>query len=97
MAIAANVPVVPGTDDEITQYSDAHTFCSQHGFPIILKAAYGGGGRGMRIVRNMDELEENFDRATSEALANFGNGAVFIERYIERPRHIEVQVGYNCI
>lgn len=92
MAIAAGVPVIPGTDDEITEFTDCYNFCKDHGFPIIIKAAYGGGGRGMRIVRNMDELEANFQRASSEALASFGNGAVFIERYIERPRHIEVQI-----
>lgn len=64
----------------------------QHGLPVIFKAAYGGGGRGMRVVRKMEEVEENFQRASSEAKAAFGNGAMFIEKFIERPRHIEVQL-----
>lgn len=59
---------------------------------FIRQAAYGGGGRGMRVVRKMDEVEENFSRASSEAKAAFGNGAMFIEKFIERPRHIEVQL-----
>ncbi|KNC80301.1 pyruvate carboxylase, mitochondrial [Sphaeroforma arctica JP610] len=92
LAKDAKVPVVPGTDGAINTAEEATSFCSEHGFPIILKAAYGGGGRGMRIVRNMAELDENFARATSEALSAFGNGAMFIERYLENPRHIEVQI-----
>lgn len=58
----------------------------------MFQAAYGGGGRGMRVVRNMSEVEENFQRASSEAESAFGNGAMFIEKFIERPRHIEVQL-----
>lgn len=59
---------------------------------MFMQAAYGGGGRGMRVVTSMDKLEESYKRASSEALAAFGNGALFIERFIERPRHIEVQL-----
>eukprot|EP00122_Pirum_gemmata_P017839 Pgem_evm1s16714 len=92
LAIDTKVPVVPGTDGPVIDYKDAEEFCKTSGFPIILKAAYGGGGRGMRIVRSMEELKENFERASSEALAAFGNGSCFIERFIERPRHIEVQI-----
>jgi len=92
LAKRCNVPVVPGTDDSLVDYSAAKEFCEEIGFPVILKAAFGGGGRGMRVVRAMEELEENFARATSEAEAAFGNGAVFIERYVEKPRHIEVQI-----
>eukprot|EP01134_Creolimax_fragrantissima_P000586 CFRG0586T1 len=92
LAKLAKVPVVPGTDGAITTVKEAIEFCTDHGFPIILKAAYGGGGRGMRVVRNMGELEDNFHRATSEALGAFGNGSMFIERYLENPRHIEVQI-----
>jgi len=88
----AGVPVVPGSDGPITNTEDAIAFCRESGFPVMLKAAYGGGGRGMRIVRSMDELTENFARASSEAVAAFGDGSMFIERYIERPRHIEVQL-----
>lgn len=91
-AIAAGVPIVPGTDGPITTKEEAKEFCAKHGLPVIFKAAYGGGGRGMRVVRNMNEVEENFVRASSEALSAFGNGAMFIEKFIERPRHIEVQL-----
>nr|ARI45073.1 pyruvate carboxylase [Leptinotarsa decemlineata] len=91
-AIAAGVPIVPGTDGPITTKEEAKEFCVKHGLPVIFKAAYGGGGRGMRVVRNMNEVEENFQRASSEALSAFGNGAMFIEKFIERPRHIEVQL-----
>jgi pyruvate carboxylase len=71
---------------------EAHDFISKHGFPIIIKAAMGGGGRGMRVVHEASELKEAFSRATSEALAAFGDGTVFIERYLVKPRHIEVQI-----
>ncbi|XP_046982316.1 pyruvate carboxylase, mitochondrial isoform X2 [Schistocerca americana] len=91
-AIEAGVAVVPGTPGPITKLEEAKEFCLKHGLPIIFKAAYGGGGRGMRVVRKMEELEESFQRATSEAKAAFGNGALFIEKFIERPRHIEVQL-----
>ncbi|XP_066282622.1 pyruvate carboxylase, mitochondrial-like isoform X1 [Branchiostoma lanceolatum] len=92
IAIAAGVQVVPGTDGPVSTLEEAQQFCSEHGYPIILKAAFGGGGRGMRIVRNKEDLNENFQRATSEALAAFGNGSLFIEKFIEKPRHIEVQI-----
>jgi pyruvate carboxylase len=91
-AIAAKVPIVPGTDGPVTSKEEATDFCRKHGLPVIFKAAYGGGGRGMRVVRKMDEVEEMFHRASSEAAAAFGNGALFIEKFIERPRHIEVQL-----
>ncbi|XP_026331832.1 pyruvate carboxylase, mitochondrial-like [Hyposmocoma kahamanoa] len=91
-AIDAKVPVVPGTDGPVTTKKEAHDFCKEHGLPVILKAAYGGGGRGMRIVRGIDEAESQFEMASSEALRAFGNGAMFIERYLERPRHIEIQL-----
>ncbi|XP_037333888.1 pyruvate carboxylase, mitochondrial [Pungitius pungitius] len=92
LAISAGVPVVPGTDAPITCLQDAQVFSKTYGFPIIFKAAYGGGGRGMRVVREYEELEENYQRAYSEALAAFGNGALFVEKFIEKPRHIEVQI-----
>ncbi|EDW01238.1 pyruvate carboxylase, mitochondrial [Drosophila grimshawi] len=91
-AIEAGVPVVPGTDGPVTTTEEALAFCDKHELPVIFKAAYGGGGRGMRVVRKKDEIEENFNRASSEAKAAFGNGAIFIEKYIDRPRHIEVQL-----
>lgn len=76
----------------VTSAAEALDFCKQYGLPVIFKAAYGGGGRGMRVVRKMDEVEELFTRASSEAKSAFGNGAMFIEKFIERPRHIEVQL-----
>lgn len=91
-AIAAGVRVVPGSDNPVTQVDEVVKFVKENGLPVIFKAAYGGGGRGMRVVKTMEEVEENFIRASSEALAAFGNGAMFIERFIEKPRHIEVQI-----
>lgn len=92
LAISAGVPVVPGTAFPISCLHDAQVFAETHGFPIIFKAAYGGGGRGMRVVREYEELEENYQRAYSEALTAFGNGALFVEKFLEKPRHIEVQI-----
>ncbi|CAH8442295.1 pyruvate carboxylase, variant 2 [Schistosoma haematobium] len=91
-AINANVSVVPGSPGPITSSEEAMEFCKQYGLPVILKAAYGGGGRGMRVVRRLEDIKQNFELASSEALAAFGNGAMFIEKFIERPRHIEVQI-----
>lgn len=91
-AISAGVPVIPGSDGPVNSAEEAVAFCKDHGFPVMLKAAFGGGGRGMRIVKTMEELPDNFKRASSEALAAFGDGSMFIERLIERPRHIEVQL-----
>jgi pyruvate carboxylase subunit A len=88
----AGVPVLPGTDEPITDLEQAKKFAKKIGFPVIIKAAYGGGGRGMRIVRKEKDFEELFKSATAEAEKFFGNGAVFIEKYIENPRHIEVQI-----
>ncbi|KAF3836953.1 hypothetical protein F7725_004417 [Dissostichus mawsoni] len=92
LAISAGVPVVPGTAFPISCLHDAQVFAETYGFPIIFKAAYGGGGRGMRVVREYEELEENYQRAYSEALTAFGNGALFVEKFLEKPRHIEVQI-----
>ncbi|XP_069015393.1 pyruvate carboxylase, mitochondrial [Embiotoca jacksoni] len=92
LAISAGVPVVPGTDSPIASMHEAKVFAQTYGFPIIFKAAYGGGGRGMRVVKEYEELEENYQRAYSEALTAFGNGALFVEKFIEKPRHIEVQI-----
>jgi pyruvate carboxylase len=92
LAIECGVPVVPGSDGAIADLGAARAFVDAHGLPVIIKAAMGGGGRGMRVVRNIDELESALSRAQSEAQAAFGDGTVFIERFIEHPRHIEVQV-----
>jgi pyruvate carboxylase len=91
-AIAAGVPVVPGTDGPIEKEEDALRFAKEHGYPIIIKASAGGGGRGMRVAHNQKELLEGLVAAGSEAGASFGNSEVFLERYLENPKHIEVQV-----
>ena len=89
---AAGVPILPGSPDPIESADEANKLALEIGFPVIIKAAAGGGGRGMRIVRSEDELATNLELAQTEALNAFKNGAVYIERYIERPRHIEIQV-----
>ncbi len=91
-AMSAEVPVVPGTEDPIEKEEEALKFAKDSGYPIIIKAAAGGGGRGMRVARNKKELLEGLVAARSEAKAAFGNATVFLERYIENPKHIEVQV-----
>lgn len=87
-----NVPVVPGTPGPIDSTEEAKAFVEKYGFPVIIKAAFGGGGRGMRVVREGDDIEDAFNRAKSEALTAFGNGTCFIERFLDRPKHIEVQL-----
>ena len=87
-----NVPIVPGTEAAVSTVEEAKAFCAEIGYPVICKAAFGGGGRGMRVVRSADELETNFLSASSEALTAFGNGSMFIERYVESPRHVEIQI-----
>ena len=89
---AAGVPILPGSPEPIESAEEAIILAKEIGFPVIIKAAAGGGGRGMRIVRKEEELAVNLETAQTEALAAFKNGAVYIERYIERPRHIEIQV-----
>ncbi|HQZ83696.1 MAG TPA: acetyl-CoA carboxylase biotin carboxylase subunit [Pyrinomonadaceae bacterium] len=89
---SAGVPILPGSPDPIESPEEAKALALKIGFPVIIKAAAGGGGRGMRIVRSADELATNLELAQTEALAAFKNGSVYIERYIERPRHIEIQV-----
>ena len=92
LAKECGIPLVPGTDNSTTDVEEAKAFAETFGMPLMLKAAFGGGGRGMRVVRTMSELPEAFQRASSEALGAFGNGAMFLERYVEAPRHIEVQI-----
>ena len=92
LAKECGLPLVPGTEDSTDSVEEAQAFAEEFGMPIMLKAAFGGGGRGMRVVRTMSELPEAFTRASSEALAAFGDGRMFLERYVEAPRHIEVQI-----
>ncbi|KAL9612877.1 MAG: hypothetical protein Q9167_002561 [Letrouitia subvulpina] len=92
LAISCKVPVVPGTEGPVEKFEDVKAFTDQYGFPIIIKAAFGGGGRGMRVVREQSSLKDSFERATSEAKSAFGNGTVFVERFLDKPKHIEVQL-----
>ncbi len=87
-----DIPMVPGIEEAITDIALAKKIANEIGFPILIKASAGGGGKGMRVVENIDDLPEQMDRAISEAVAAFGDGAVFIEKYVASPRHIEIQV-----
>ncbi len=89
---AANVPILPGSDGVIGSVEEALDWAKQVRFPVILKAVAGGGGRGMRICRNAEELPGLYNQASTEALNAFGNGDLYMEKFIERPRHIEFQV-----
>lgn len=92
LAMQVGIPVIPGTEQPIQTLNEALSFAKEHGYPIIIKGVSGGGGRGMRIVRSQDELQEALDRARSEARSSFGSAAVYLERYLEKPKHIEVQI-----
>lgn len=91
-AIKAGAPIVPGTANKLADITEAIQTAVEVGYPVMLKAAAGGGGKGMRIVRSAYEMQTAFDTASAEAQAAFGDSAVYIEKYIERPRHIEIQV-----
>lgn len=88
----AGIPVVPGSDGGVENYAQAKEVAKDVGFPLLVKAAAGGGGRGMRLARTAEDLEEALNAARQEAIAAFGDGAVYLERYLEIPRHIEIQV-----
>ena len=87
-----NIPMVPGFDEAITDVEKAKIVAKEVGFPILIKASAGGGGKGMRVVETEGEFESQMDRAISEAIAAFGDGSVFIEKYVSSPRHIEIQI-----
>ncbi|TAE66043.1 MAG: acetyl-CoA carboxylase biotin carboxylase subunit [Bacteroidetes bacterium] len=87
-----NIPLVPGTPGAITDIEEAKQKATQIGYPVLIKASAGGGGKGMRVVENSEEFESQMQRAVSEAQSSFGNGAVFVEKYIGSPKHIEIQV-----
>jgi acetyl-CoA carboxylase, biotin carboxylase subunit len=89
---AAGVPITPGSTEALVSEEEAITIAREIGFPVIVKASAGGGGRGMRIVRSEEELGHALETASMEAAAAFKNGSVYIERFVERPRHIEIQV-----
>ncbi|NOQ41854.1 MAG: pyruvate carboxylase, partial [Desulfuromusa sp.] len=92
VAVEAGVPIVPGTEDPVKTDEEALIFAKSAGYPIIVKASSGGGGRGMRVAQNQKELLEGLKSAASEAQAAFGDATVFLEKYIENPKHIEVQI-----
>ncbi|MEQ1857296.1 MAG: acetyl-CoA carboxylase biotin carboxylase subunit [Longimicrobiales bacterium] len=89
---AVGVPIVPGLTDAVTDGAAARRAAESIGFPVLLKASAGGGGKGMRVVRDPAEVERAYEAASREALAAFGDGRMYLERYVERPRHIEIQV-----
>ena len=88
----ANVPVIPGYEGKIDSYEEAYKIAKDIGTPIIIKASSGGGGKGIRVVKNLDEFKHNYEAAKSEAMACFGDDRIYIEKYIENPRHIEFQI-----
>ncbi|MDH4071381.1 MAG: acetyl-CoA carboxylase biotin carboxylase subunit [Ignavibacteria bacterium] len=92
LMMEAGVPVVPGTKDPISAPAEAAAFASEHGYPVLIKAAAGGGGKGMRVVAEEAELPSAFRAAKSEALASFGDGRIFVEKYLAEPRHVEFQI-----
>jgi acetyl-CoA carboxylase biotin carboxylase subunit len=89
---AFGIPMVPGTDTALTDVEEAKDIAKKIGFPILVKASAGGGGKGMRVVEKVEDFEEQLDRAVSEAVSSFGDGAVFIEKFVTNPRHIEIQI-----
>ena len=92
VAVNAEVPIVPGTPEPTEDPAVAIAFGDEHGYPVAVKAMFGGGGRGMKVVHNADEMKEALEAAQREAQAAFGRGECYLERYLERPRHIEIQV-----
>lgn len=92
VAIAAGVPVVPGTTEAFQSFEEARETALEIGYPIMLKAAAGGGGKGMRLVNSENDLKSSLETAQAEAIASFGNGEVYVEKAIVRPRHVEIQV-----
>jgi len=91
-AIAAGIPVIPGTDGPVADLAEVEAFASTYGYPVMIKAALGGGGRGMRLVHTSEELASSYERAKSEAKAAFGSDEVYVEKAIIKPKHIEVQI-----
>ena len=91
IAARAGAPQVPGTADPVQNADEVVSFAQQHGLPIAIKAAFGGGGRGLKVARTIEEIPELFDSAVREAVAAFGRGECFVERYLDKPRHVETQ------
>jgi acetyl-CoA/propionyl-CoA carboxylase biotin carboxyl carrier protein len=91
IATDAGAPLVPGTTDPVGGADEVVAFAEEHGLPVAIKAAYGGGGRGLKVARTMEEIPELFDSAVREAVSAFGRGECFVERYLDKPRHVETQ------
>jgi len=91
IAKRVGAPLAPGTDGPVSGPDEVRAFAAAHGLPIAIKAAFGGGGRGLKVAREMDEIDELYESAVREATAAFGNGQCFVERYLDRPRHVETQ------
>jgi acetyl-CoA carboxylase biotin carboxylase subunit len=92
VAVESGVPIVPGTVDALASFAEARTKAEEFGYPVMLKAAAGGGGKGMRLVTSSEELRSAFETAQTEAAAAFGDSALYLEKAVERPRHIEIQI-----
>lgn len=92
IAARAQAPLVPGTPDPVKDADEVVAFAKEYGVPVAIKAAFGGGGRGMKVARSIEEIPELFESATREAIAAFGRGECFVERYLDKPRHVEAQV-----
>jgi acetyl-CoA/propionyl-CoA carboxylase biotin carboxyl carrier protein len=92
IAVRAGAPLVAGSDGPVATAAEARAFAEEHGLPVAIKAAFGGGGRGLKVVRELVEVEEAFDSAVREAVVAFGRGECFVEQYLDRPRHVEAQV-----
>ncbi len=92
IAVAVGAPLVPGTSEPVADAGEVLAFAEQYGLPVAVKAAFGGGGRGLKVARTMEEIPDLFDSAVREAVAAFGRGECFVEKYLDRPRHVEAQV-----
>jgi acetyl-CoA/propionyl-CoA carboxylase biotin carboxyl carrier protein len=92
IAVRAGAPLVPGSDGPVANADEVLAFAREHGLPVAIKAAFGGGGRGLKVARRMEDVEDAFESAVREATAAFGRGECFVERFLDRPRHVEAQV-----
>ncbi|MFI9818253.1 acetyl/propionyl/methylcrotonyl-CoA carboxylase subunit alpha [Saccharothrix variisporea] len=92
IAMRAGAPLVPGTKDPVSGPDEVVAFAKEHGLPVAIKAAFGGGGRGLKVARTLEEIPELYDSAVREAVTAFGRGECFVERYLDKPRHVEAQV-----
>ncbi|MHA7178017.1 acetyl/propionyl/methylcrotonyl-CoA carboxylase subunit alpha [Arthrobacter sp. Sr24] len=92
IAVRAGAPLVPGTEGHVASGAEVRAFAEEFGMPVAIKAAFGGGGRGIKVVRNLEEIDSSFESAVREATAAFGRGECFVERFLDKPRHVEAQV-----